>query len=173
MFELVQSFDDYVLHAFVVSRADVPTAILKAVSFFGEWYMLLPLAAVIVFLLARRGFLVQATELAYVVVGASLAVVVIKFLVARPRPPEELRLVYETGYSFPSWHAALAIALWGYLAYFALKHLQSRTARIAVVFGAAFIILATDVGRLYLGVHYASDVLAGTLLGGLILLFAL
>lgn len=173
MFALVQPFDDYLLQALAAWRTESLTTIMKVVSFCGEWYVLLPAAAILVFVLSRSGFVVQATELTYAVLGTSIAVIVLKALIARPRPPEYMRVVAETGYSFPSWHAAIAIAFWGYLAHFALKRLRSVPQRILVISVFALIVLATDFSRLYLSVHYFSDVAAGTLFGGLILLIAI
>ena len=173
MFVLVQSFDDSVLQWFVALRTDALTTVMMVVSTLGEWYVLLPATAIISFILWRRGLVLQAAGLAYAVVGTSIAVTLLKMVTARPRPPEALRLVAESGYSFPSWHAAAAIAFWGYLAYMATKRIQNPIVRICIALLCLLIILATDFSRLYLGVHYFSDVAFGTLLGGLILLFSL
>lgn len=173
MFALIQSYDDSILSALVASRAEMVTAVMETISFLGEWYILLPVAGVIVFLLWRRGLVTQAMGLAYAVVGTAIAVTLIKILVARPRPPEYLRLVAETGYSFPSWHAAIAIVFWGYLAYFAITRVKSAPIRLLVFTMCTLLICVTDFSRLYLGVHYFSDVIAGTLLGGLVLLFSI
>jgi len=173
MLTIIQSLDDSVLQTLAASRTELVTMVMSAVSFLGEWYILLPAAMGIAFLLWSRGFLQEATALAYAVVGTTIAVTLIKMLGARPRPPEYLRAVAETGYSFPSWHAAIAIAFWGYLAYFAWKRIRNPALRIGVVLLCVLVILATDFSRLYLGVHYFSDVAGGTLLGALILLFAI
>ena len=173
MFLLVQPFDDWVLQTLIALRTDSLTTLMSVVSFLGEWYILLPVAAIIIFVLWHRGLILHATGFAFAVIGTTIAVVVLKFVVARPRPPEALRLVAESGYSFPSWHAAIAIAFWGYLAYLAAKRMQSWVGRVCIILLCISIILITDISRLYLGVHYFSDVLGGTLIGGLVLLIAL
>ena len=173
MFVLVQSFDDSVLQWVVALRTDALTTAMIVVSTLGEWYILLPVAAIIIFVLWHRGLILHATGFAYAVIGTSIAAVVLKLVVARPRPPEALRLVAEGGYSFPSWHAAIAIAFWGYLAYLAAKRIQNPFGRVAVITGCVLVILATDFSRLYLGVHYFSDVVGSTLIGGLVLLISL
>ena len=173
MFLLVQPFDDWVLQTLAASRTEVLTTLMTVVSFLGEWYILLPATAIIVFLLWRRRLILPATQFAYAVVGTFVAAVVLKLVVARSRPPEALRLIAEGGYSFPSMHAAIAIAFWGYLAYLAARRIQNPIGRIAVVISCVFLILITDISRLYLGVHYFSDVVGSTLLAGLVLLISL
>ncbi len=165
MFALVQSFDNSVLYALLQLRGEPLTSFMRDVSFFGEWYILLPLAAVLVFLFSRAGLTKEATELAYSVVGTSVVIVFLKTIADRPRPPEALQLVSEVGYSFPSWHAAIAVAFWGYLVYVALRRIKNRSIRLLLVSLTVLLILTICFSRLYLGVHYFSDVLAGFAIG--------
>lgn len=90
---------------------------------------------------------------------------VLKHLVMRPRPPEELRLAVETSSSFPSGHSITAVAIYGFLVWMVLRY-QSRGAwrNTLVVLGIALIVLI-GLTRIYLGVHWTSDVLAGGSLG--------
>ena len=90
----------------------------------------------------------------------------LKGLFARPRPFFEHPLLVETSYSFPSGHAMESFVLYGMLAYFAVLALESWRARTAVVFGAALLVLLIGFSRMYLGVHYFSDVVAGYAAGG-------
>ena len=91
----------------------------------------------------------------------------LKNLFARPRPFFEHPLVLETSYSFPSSHATMSLIFYGMLAYFAVRALRSWRARAAVVFGAALLVLLIGFSRMYLGVHYFSDVVAGFASGGI------
>ncbi|MEW9624871.1 phosphatase PAP2 family protein [Rhodanobacter geophilus] len=88
----------------------------------------------------------------------------IKYFVQRPRPFDGHGLVAGTGYSFPSGHAAGAMAFFGLLAYLSLRQLPPRRHRDAV---AAAVTLVTIIGfsRVLLQAHYLSDVLAGYALG--------
>lgn len=100
--------------------------------------------------------------LAITAAGSSLLTVVAKSLVGRPRPPAALELVSAGGFSFPSGHAlntaaivgACAVLLWTY-----------RRVRIWSTATAAAMILLVGFSRLYLGVHWLTDVLAGFALG--------
>lgn len=88
--------------------------------------------------------------------------VILKDLVQRPRPDFTLlgRAV-ETGYSFPSGHSMVAMAFFGLLVWLVWRYERNRTMRLTCCAGFSVIILLIGLSRIYLGVHYASDVLAG------------
>ena len=113
----------------------------------------------------RRRWLHLATWIAAVAGGAVLNHL-LKGLFARPRPFFEHPLLIETSYSFPSGHAMESLVVYGMLAYFAVLALESWRGRTAVVFGAALLVLLIGFSRMYLGVHYFSDVVAGYAAGG-------
>jgi undecaprenyl-diphosphatase len=92
-----------------------------------------------------------------------------KYAIARPRP-EFIQAAFETSPSFPSGHATAATALYGFLAYVLVRDLPDRRPRFEVVFWTAALILAIDVSRIFLSVHYTSDVIAGNMVGGIWLL---
>jgi membrane protein DedA with SNARE-associated domain/membrane-associated phospholipid phosphatase len=100
--------------------------------------------------------------------GAGSAVLdwLLKGLFERPRPYFAHPLLVETSYSFPSGHAMESFVVYGMLAYFTVLALRSWKARVAVVFGAALLVMLIGFSRMYLGVHYLSDVIAGYAAGG-------
>ncbi len=98
--------------------------------------------------------------------GSVVLILLLKALFARPRPFFEQPLLLEPYYSFPSGHAMEAVVLYGMLAYFAVLALRSWRARAAVVFGTSLLVLLIGFSRMYLGVHYLSDVVAGFAAGG-------
>jgi membrane-associated phospholipid phosphatase len=85
---------------------------------------------------------------------------------ARPRPPEFGRLVDVTGFSLPSGHTLDATIVLGTLAVVLLPTLRRRAARAGVALLAVAGVAVAGAGRVYLGVHWATDVLTGWLLGG-------
>ncbi len=99
--------------------------------------------------------------------GSVVLVLLLKALFARPRPYFEQPLLLETYYSFPSGHAMEAVVLYGMLAYFAVLALRTWQTRAAVVFGTSLLVLLIGFSRIYLGVHYFSDVVAGFAAGGM------
>ncbi len=100
------------------------------------------------------------------VAGAAALNQLLKEIFARPRPYFEQPLVMESSYSFPSGHSMDSLVVYGMLAYFAVLALRTWRARTAIAFGAALLVLLIGFSRMYLGVHYFSDVVAGFAAGG-------
>ncbi len=84
-----------------------------------------------------------------------------KLAVQRARPQFDGAAVHLTTYSFPSGHAAGATLLYGVLAAYAFTRTRDRRTRIAIAAGAAFMVVLVCLTRLYLGVHYLTDVVGG------------
>jgi membrane-associated phospholipid phosphatase len=103
--------------------------------------------------------------LASATVGALGFTPLLKDLIERERPPLAARLVVTSGYSFPSGHSLAAASILGALALIACRHLPSRAERLVTLAAAAVVIGAVAASRVYLGVHYLTDVAAGTSFG--------
>lgn len=106
-----------------------------------------------------------AWTLPFAVVGAGIIIQGIKLFVHRARPDLFKPLLHETGYSFPSGHSLIAVAVYGLLGYFALHLAKSRSARVAIIALTVLLIFLIGISRLYVGVHYPTDVLAGWAMG--------
>src|SRR5215207_1380463 len=100
------------------------------------------------------------------VAGSAVLNRLLKGLFERPRPHFEHPLLVESSFSFPSGHAMESFVVYGMLAYFAVLAFRTWESRVAVVFGAALLVVLIGFSRMYLGVHYFSDVLAGYAAGG-------
>ena len=99
--------------------------------------------------------------------GAALFAFIFKITIERPRP---LGGVYEeVSFSFPSAHAALSVAFYGYLLYWAWRR-SNWSRRVNLTFSWLILVFLIGFSRLFLGVHYLSDVLGGYALGFLWLL---
>ncbi len=96
-----------------------------------------------------------------------------KYAFHRERPDIALRAITENSFSFPSGHATTVIIIYGVIAYIAVKSFKSWEAKAASVFSFIFLVLLVDISRLYLGVHYLSDIIAGNLVGLAALIFSL
>lgn len=96
-----------------------------------------------------------------------------KILFQRIRPEELFRALSEDSFSFPSMHAATAAAFTGYIAYIVLRTSRSWSMKVGAVFTSLLAVLLIDASRLYLGVHYLSDVIAGDLVGLLCVVFVI
>lgn len=86
--------------------------------------------------------------------------ILLKNILQRPRP-EGFRLISESGYSFPSGHSMVSMAFYGLLIYFAYTKIQNKNLRSIACVALILLIVLIGFSRIYLGVHYASDVLAG------------
>jgi undecaprenyl-diphosphatase len=100
-----------------------------------------------------------------VVATSAIGTLLLKMLVARARPPQSFWAYMESGFSFPSAHATMSLAFYGFVLYVICRTTDSRRIRIAAAIVVAALVLAIGFSRLYLGVHYFSDVLGGYLLG--------
>lgn len=105
--------------------------------------------------------------LAVAVGGANAAWVLLKQVIERPRPPHALAAYVEVGSSFPSGHATNAFALASFLSLVALHSLPRSWARTALVGTLIALAALIACGRVYLGVQYVSDVVAGAVLGSI------
>lgn len=85
---------------------------------------------------------------------------ILKYFVQRPRP-DGYRLINGNGYSFPSGHSMISMAFYGYIIYLAYKHIKNKTLKYFVILSLTLLITLIGISRIYLGVHYASDVIAG------------
>ena len=94
----------------------------------------------------------------------------LKAVIARARPDLLDPLVEERGFSFPSGHSALGMAAWGVLAVLVMRSRLPFSIRLAVVAVLGVLIVLIGLSRVWLGVHYPTDVLAGWTAGAVIVL---
>ena len=87
----------------------------------------------------------------------------LKRILQRPRPTE-YRIIEETGYSFPSGHSMISMAFYGYLIYLIYKYVKNKYIKWISIILLCTLICAIGISRIYLGVHYTSDVCAGFLI---------
>jgi membrane-associated phospholipid phosphatase len=147
-------------------RTEWMTAVMRSLTWAGSSAVLILLiAAVGGALLVRRRDAWPLLWLAAGLGGANLLFRFAKVLVAQPRPSAALHLASASGFGFPSGHAASAIACWGMLAV-VLASGRSRREASALATCSTLVVLLVGASRIYLGVHWWSDVAAGLALGG-------
>ena len=98
--------------------------------------------------------------------GAELTSWTLKGLIGRPRP-KFLDVATATSFSFPSGHATMSMAVYGFLAYAIARAMPAGPWLRAIVASAAILILAVGFSRIFLSVHFTSDVLGGFAIGGI------
>ena len=93
---------------------------------------------------------------------------ILKFLFSRQRPLEYM-LIDESGYSFPSGHSMVSIAFYGFLIYVTYKFVKNKYIKASLISFLSILIASIAFSRLYFGVHYPTDVLAGLTFGYVLL----
>ena len=93
----------------------------------------------------------------------------LKHIIRRPRP-NHLRLVKEGGFSYPSGHAMISICLYGIILYYCLTYIKNKKIKITISSLLVLLILLIGLSRIYLGVHYPSDIIGGYIISTIILI---
>jgi undecaprenyl-diphosphatase len=146
------------------ARSGGLTTVARAVTWAGSAFVLVPLAVVFCLLLIRAGLRREAIAVAVSLGGAILISDIVKLLVSRQRPRVE-HLQTVTGSSFPSGHATQASAFWfSLILVLPAMRVAPALRRAAAAFGS-LLVLAVAFSRVYLGVHFPADVVAGMVLG--------
>jgi membrane protein DedA with SNARE-associated domain/membrane-associated phospholipid phosphatase len=155
-------FDLALLAWFHGHAAPTGVRICVAMSWLGSPAVLTALGLVVaVVLLGRRHMLLLGGWVA-TLVGGGVLEMTLKYIIQRPRPVYASTFLSSTSWSFPSGHAMGALIGYGMLAYLlVLFWAQRRRTQLIIVVVAALLTVAIGVSRLYLGVHYFSDVVAG------------
>jgi undecaprenyl-diphosphatase len=167
--DLVSASDRAIAHRVVGARTDTGVTVALWITALCDKAAALSVAGLLVIVLvwARSRHLVP---FAITFGGTATTVWITKLWFERERPSADIAHYILDSFSFPSGHAALAIALYGYIACMMWVWFRHKIARRAVVSGAVILIGAIAMSRVYLGVHFASDVIAGLLVGGMWLL---
>ena len=158
------------LSAFIT---ETNTLIMRALSFAGSHFFLIPAWLILLFfyyfIRSDKWMTIKITVIAL----SNLALMFgLKFLFNRPRPLIPL-LKDVPGLSFPSGHAFMSFIFYGFVIYLVYHDVKNKSAQWVIISILTFIILAIGLSRIYLRVHYASDVMAGYCFGMMSLLILL
>lgn len=135
------------------------TSILKVITNLGGVAFIILLGTLcFIFCKVNRWFIT------FNLIGCTIINQAIKHIVCRPRP-NVLRLVEETGYSFPSGHSMISISFYGIVIYLIYKNITNKYLKWVLIVLLSLLILTIGFSRIYVGVHYFTDVLGGFTLG--------
>ena len=146
-----------IISTFLIS--DFATPIAKFITNFGGAIFLITLTVILFILIKNKkiGLSIFSNLVVITVLNQLL-----KRILQRPRPTE-FRIIEETGYSFPSGHSMVSMAFYGYLIYLIYKYVKNKYVKWILIVLLSILICSIGVSRIYLGVHYTSDVLGGFL----------
>ena len=136
------------------------THVAKVVTNFGGEYCLIGLSILLLIVIKNKKIGISIP----LNLGLSaLLNITLKQILQRPRPIE-YRVIDESGYSLPSGHSMVSMAFYGYLIYFIYKHIENKYIKWSLIILLSILIISIGISRIYLGVHYTSDVIAGFLI---------
>lgn len=154
------AFDETV-RTFVHNQASpILTTIMQLVSWLGSvmWLIVLGVCVTVAFVLVKRWR--DVALFIITMVGGIALNITLKLSFGRARPDTFFETPQPSSYSFPSGHALLSLCFYGALAVIITHRLRSRTARLLIWTAAALLVVLIGFSRIYLGVHYPTDVLA-------------
>lgn len=165
------NFDNSIYKIVTANMNDNLTVFYKIFTFLGSTIFMISLCVVLflVFILKKRKD--------YAFIEASVLIVstiinnVVKFIIRRERP-EVLKLVIEKSFSFPSGHTMASVSLYGIIIYLIIKSEMQKKYKIILSVIIGIIPILVMLSRIYLGAHFASDVIGACILSTIILLVA-
>ena len=140
--------------------SDFATPIAKFITNFGGAIFIIILTVVLFVLIKNKKIGISIISNLVIITAINQ---ILKRIVQRPRPTE-YRIIEETGYSFPSGHSMISMAFYGYIIYLIYKYVKNKYIKWISIVLLSILICSIGISRIYLGVHYTSDVLGGFLL---------
>lgn len=141
------------------------TSLMKLFTWIGSGGAIVLILVLSIFIMVRNKKRWEALFLFIAISGGTVFNQLLKWIYKRERP-EIHRLIEETNYSFPSGHSMASFIFYGMLGYFLFLFVQTKWGKIGIITMTSILILIIGLSRVYLGVHYPSDVLAGFAAGG-------
>ncbi|WP_410511568.1 phosphatase PAP2 family protein [Paenibacillus sp. BR2-3] len=157
----VTYFDNYIIGAVQSAESPSLTFLAKGLSLVGSSWLAIGfslLTMMLLFFLLRHRM--ELVLFLWVGLGSQILNTFLKLRFHRERPNIH-RIIEEVGYSFPSGHSMAAFSLYGVIAYLLWRHLSSGPGRVMLITGAVLMTGGIGWSRIYLGVHYPSDVIGG------------
>lgn len=168
LFDKISFIDNFVYNFIISFRCEFLDIYFINVTKFGDVGMVMfILLLFLVIFKDRRGIFLNICAISSVGVNY-----VLKHLIRRDRP-NELRLISQGGFSFPSGHSMISVCVYGYLLYLVNVSIKNKILKSILSIILILLIISIGISRIYVGVHYFSDVFAGFLLASIILILVI
>lgn len=155
-FNLTDSFDLSIYNFIISFKNDFLTSFLKIVTLFGGEYVILLITFSFFFLKNKKFFLSLFVDMILIVFFNYF----LKLVFLRERPVD-LMIINETGYSFPSGHSMIAVSFYGFIIFLIWRMNIKKIYKFLFSLFTGFLIFLIGISRIYLGVHFPSDVIGG------------
>lgn len=165
------AFDTVIRNDIYSLRSDGLTAFFRAVTYLGNWQTVTLIS--FLFLLIPWFRLTFGVPMSIAAILATLIQKLLKASFHRARPDPALHLITQGGYSFPSGHSFTILIFYGMLIFLCRRYMKNKTAANLATVLLSCLILIIGFSRIYLGVHYPTDVLGGWALGLCVLMIIL
>jgi len=163
----IVKIDDSFAHSLYLIRTPFLAKIFYIITNFAGQLTVVILALISIAYTYFKKELAYLYSLIIIFLGTDASVYFIKILINRSRPPTDIAYYIEKSQSFPSGHSAIAMAFFGFLTYYLIHHEGVKMKKSILLSLGAVLIGLIGFSRLYLGVHFLSDVIGGFLMGGL------
>ena len=156
-----RAFDESTRAAVHQFASPTLTTLMRGISFLGSTRFLLSATIVMVLAFIFWRWRREATLLSVTMIGAAILNITLKLAFKRVRPEPFFNLATPKSFSFPSGHSLASFCFFGGLAAIINARIESKKLRVAIASAAGVIIFLIGLSRIYLGVHHATDVIAG------------
>ena len=169
--DIIVSADIRAANLLAIFRNAELTEVFLWITLLGGWQVILIFTIATILILWLWGKRSYVFPLLLSIVGSEIFTSAGKFIFHRTRP--DIAVYPENSFSFPSGHATIAIAFYGFIVYMLIKNVKQWHKKINAFFAGFILVLLIGFSRLYLGVHYVSDVWGGYLVGAIWLIVAI
>lgn len=156
------NFEGWAYSEAVENMSPLMTTIVKSITHIGDSPVIITFCFILLTIPKSRKTIAMPVSLA--VILSSLLNIALKHIFARERP-NIMRLINETSYSFPSGHAMINASLYTMLILLIFRFIKNKPLKITLSSVCMALVIVIGISRVYLGVHYAGDVIGGWLIG--------
>ena len=161
-------FDDGIYNFIISFRCNILDRYFSVVTHLGDTKVIGILTVICLVLFNKK----DKTFLLISVGGGTLINVLLKKIICRARP-DHIRLIKQGGYSFPSGHSMITVCFYILLMYLIMKKVKNKYLKVISMVMLSIIVITIPISRIYVGVHYPTDVVAGLCLGGIVLILSI